>query len=277
LAFGNGILVFYFIFMSIFQAIILGVVQGFGEFLPISSSGHLVLVPWFFNWDDPGLAFDVALHFGTLAAVVIYFRRDLLSMIKAFFSRTGEADGYTRKFVWLLAAATAPGALAGYFFESQAENVFRNPLLVAAALALVGFFLYLADRFSRDEKTVPGLSFKDALWIGLSQAVAIMPGVSRSGATISASRALGFKREDAARFSFLLSIPIIFGAALVKAGDFFAAGIGAAEIAGISSAALSGYLAIAGLLRLVKKSSYGIFFWYRLALALAIAAFFFFR
>lgn len=262
--------------MEILQAIVLGIIQGVGEFLPISSSGHLVLVPWLFNWQDHGLSFDVALHFGTLLAVIIYFAPDWLKIIRA--GLTGrEDDIYPSKLLWLLALATIPGAMAGYFFEDYAETTFRHPLLIAGTLSVVGLSLYWADKRSQGGKTIQQTSLQDAVVIGLSQALAIVPGVSRAGATITAGLATGFDRINAAKFSFLLSTPIIFGAACLKFDDFLSGGISGPEIAGIISAAVSGYVAIAALLRLISKVSYRIFFWYRLALAAVIVILWFAR
>lgn len=264
--------------MDIFQAIILGLVQGLGEFLPISSSGHLILAPWLFGWQDPGLAFDVALHFGTLVAVLAYFWRDWVKIIYDLRFTIYDVKSKTRKtksqyppnMLWLLVVATIPGVLAGYFLESYAETAFRNPLLIAFTLAFVGLLLYLADKYAKHRKNIGNMNFADSLIIGLFQAVAIIPGVSRSGSTITAGLATGYDRVSAARFSFLLSTPIIFGATVLKFPDFLSSNIGVAEIVGIATAAISGYIAIWWLIKFVEKVSYKIFFWYRLALAVLI-------
>ncbi len=259
--------------MEIFQATILGIVQGLTEFFPISSSAHLVLVPHFFGWEDPGLTFDVALHFGTLVAVVAYFRRDLIAILKLKIKNQNgkEPKRYPDNMLNLLIIATIPGALAGYYFNDQAETIFRHPLLIAGTLSLFGFLLFLADKKSKKSRSSNEINRIDAMIIGLVQAAAILPGVSRSGMTITAGLFRGLDRKSAARFSFLLSVPIIFGATLFSAKDFFGMDVGIAEIAGIIAAALSGYLAIAGLIKFIEKTSYKIFFWYRLALALLIA------
>jgi undecaprenyl-diphosphatase len=263
--------------MDLFQAVVLGIVQGLGEFLPISSSAHLILVPWFFGWRDPGLTFDVALHFGTLIAVVAYFWKDWIEILgSAFGVKTFAWQGisrlYSRDLLWLLVIATIPGAVAGYLLEHQAETFFRNPLLIAGALALLGLLLYLADRGLRNGKDLRRVSWTDALLIGLSQAFAIIPGVSRSGSTITTALFLGLDRVSAARFSFLMSTPIILGACVLKAKAFFAAGVGVPEIVGVLTAAVSGYAAIAVLIRMVQTVSYKVFFVYRLALALLVLA-----
>ena len=259
--------------MSLFQAIILGLVQGLGEFLPISSSGHLVIAPWLLDFPDPGLSFDVALHLGTLLAVIIYFWRDFIEIISAgIFPKNykQKTENYPPSLLYLLVIATIPGAIFGYFLEDCAETTFRNPLLVAFTLAFVGLILYLADRYAKHKKSIGKITKKDALLIGVSQALSIIPGVSRAGATITAGLFLGLNRASAARFSFLASAPIIFGATVLKFPDFIQAGVSYIEIVGIFTAALSGYLAIAGMIKFIERVSYKVFFWYRLVLALLI-------
>jgi len=264
--------------MTIFQAIILGIVQGLGEFLPISSSAHLIIVPWMFNFPDPGLAFDVALHAGTLIAVILFFAKDWISIFASAFRMKGFQDTrYPKNILWLLVAATIPGAAFGAALESKAETVFRSPLLIAATLAIMGLILYVLDTKGGKHKNIKGTSLKDSLLIGLAQAFAIIPGVSRSGSTISAGLALGFDRKSAARFSFLLSAPIIFGATILKVKYFFSPEFGMNEIAGIAAAGISGLIAIAWLLKFLEKASYKAFFWYRLILAATIVAVFFIK
>src|SRR3989344_5369693 len=254
------------------HAIFLGIVQGLSEFLPISSSGHLVLVPWLFRFSDPGLAFDVALHMGTLIAVVSYFWRDWFNIFRL---RTDmqEYNDNTR-ILWLLVAATIPGVLAGLLLEKQAETVFRHPLLIAFTLSSVGLILFLTDKYFSHRKHFHDITIRDALFIGACQAFAIVPGVSRSGATIIAGLLRGLDRVTAARFSFLLSTPIIFGASLFTVRDLLQEGITGTIVIGTAAAAVSGYIAIASLLRFVKRSNYAVFFWYRLALAIVIGAVF---
>jgi undecaprenyl-diphosphatase len=258
--------------MNLFQAIILGLVQGLGEFLPISSSGHLIIFPWLFNFPDPGLSFDVALHFGTLIAIVLYFWKDFIEIISKFKIQNSKLQvknqNYNKNTFWLIIIATTPGALFGYFLEKQAETIFRNPLLIAGTLSIVGLILYLADKYARHRKNINDITKKDAIIIGLSQAFAIIPGVSRAGATITSGLFLGLNRVSAARFSFLLSAPIIFGATIVKIKHL--ADAGSTEIVAIIVATLSGYLAIAWMLKFISRVSYKVFFWYRLALALII-------
>lgn len=270
--------------MDVFQSIILGLIQGLTEFLPISSSGHLVLLPWFFDWKDPGLSFDVALHFGTLIAVLIYFWKDYWKIIASVLSKTRHSaslqetkNNCPKVFLWWLVIATIPGALVGYFLEKYAETIFRFPLITASALFGAGLILYLADKFASQNKNLEKLGWKKSLIIGLSQAVAIIPGVSRSGSTITAGLFLGLDRVSAARFSFMLSGPIIFGASILQIGDFVQNGLTLANFLGILTAAISGYLAIAGLIKFVSRASYKVFFWYRLGLAILIVGLYFLR
>lgn len=268
---------------EITQSIILGLVQGIGEFLPISSTAHLVLAPFLFGWQDPGLYFDIALHFGTLIAVVSYFHRDWVMIFQATLrnlkNRKGKSAADIQNgnpdLLWLIIIATIPGALAGYFLERQVESVFRNPLLIALMLSFVGLILYLADKYLKKEKSINQLGLKDAIIIGLSQAAAIIPGVSRSGATITAGLLRGFDRVSAAKFSFLLSTPIIFGATISHAADIANGKIGLNIFIGVVVSALSGYLTIKYLFKFIERVSYKIFFWYRLALAVLIVIVYF--
>lgn len=256
--------------MTVFQALVMGIIQGLGEFLPISSSAHLVLAPWAFGWSDPGLSFDVALHMGTLFAVVAFFWRDWLELINEAVikrRRTQKASLF-----WYLVIATIPGGLAGYILEEQAETVFRNPLLIAIMLIIMGLILYLVDRRALKRKNMNGISLSDSLLIGLSQAFAIIPGVSRSGVTMTAGRALGLTRETAARFSFLLSTPIIFGAGVMKLKDIAPGDINIAFITGVASSAVVGFLSIGFLLRYLSERSFALFVWYRFLIGLAVIA-----
>jgi undecaprenyl-diphosphatase len=275
--------------MTIFQSIFLGIVQGLGEFLPISSSAHLIIAPWLFHFPDPGLSFDVALHFGTLVAVVAFFWRDWIEIFELAFKnevqsskfppigRASKTQNYSKKTLYFLIIATIPGAIFGYAFESQAETIFRSPLLIAFTLTALGLVLYLVDLYHKHKKNILEMSWRDSFWIGLSQAVAIIPGISRSGATITTGLYLGLDRESAARFSFLLSTPIILGASVLKLPHLFALGFDPIVISGMLAAAVSGYAAIKYLLKFVQKGGYEAFFWYRLALAILILAVYFAR
>jgi undecaprenyl-diphosphatase len=260
--------------MTAARALVLGILQGLGEFLPISSSGHLIVVPWLFGWADSGLSFDVALHLGTLAAVAAAFWRDWLRMIAAFFRALPSGrvleDRDARLLVYL-AVASVPGAVAGLLLDKWAETTFRAPGLVALMMTLVGLVLWAADRRAGRPNHGEDVSLAEALVIGLAQALAIVPGTSRSGVTISAALFLGQKREAAARFSFLLALPITAGAALVKVPHLFRAGSETGPVlVGMLAAALSGFLAIRLLLAYVRTRSYRPFVWYRLAFALLV-------
>ncbi len=264
--------------MDILRSVILGIVQGLTEFLPISSSAHLYLVPEFFGWRDPGLGFDVALHWGTLLAVILFFRKDLINLTRGFWhslfrSTRDFGNNIYQKLSWYLIVASIPGAIVGKLLEEKAETVFRSPLLVAATLSAFGILLYFVDRYGKNSKNLDRTSFMDALLIGASQALAIVPGVSRSGSTIAAGRALGLTRGDAARFSFLMSVPIIFGAGLVKANEFHTGVTTAELISGFTAAALSGFFAIKYLLRYLSSHNFNIFVWYRIILAVMVIAF----
>ena len=255
------------------QAFILGTVQGLTEFLPVSSSAHLVLVPWLLGWRDQGLAFDVALHMGTLMALLIYYWRYWLAMGASLVN----GDTSKRRLLWLLVTASIPGAMIGFIFEKQAETIFRSPLLIAAALALLGFALWLFDRFEPQWRSMDEMTYLDALLIGLSQAFAIVPGVSRSGSTITMARIMRLKREDAANFSFLMATPIIAGAGLVEGRHLIVNGIPHDIWIGFAAAAVFGLLAIAALIRFVRTRSYEAFAWYRIIFALFVIAVFFHR
>ncbi len=253
--------------MTIFQALILGIIQGLGEFLPISSSAHLVLVPWVLDWPYAGLTFDVALHIGTLISVVAFFWRDWFSLINSALRRDGTQEA---RMFWYLLAATVPGAAVGYLFEEQAETIFRTPLLIGVLLIMMGIVLYWVDRSAAKIKSIRGVSLSDSLLIGLSQAFAILPGVSRSGVTMTVGRALGLTREAAARFSFLLSTPIIVGAGLFKLKDITPGDINAAFVAGVISSAVVGFISIGFLLRYLARRSFAVFAWYRFAVGSAV-------
>lgn len=254
----------------------MGLVQGLGEFLPISSSAHLVLVPWLFDWHDPGLTFDVALHLGTLFAVIIYFWKDWWRLIIGGFTNVKSTDG---RLFWYLVAACIPGALIGFLLESHAETIFRTPLLIAVMLIVMGVILYWADQKSRKTTEIEDISFSTAMWIGVSQALAIIPGVSRSGITITIGLLTGLTRESAARFSFLLSTPIILGAALVKMPDVLAnpSLINLNFVVGMLVSAIVGLASIYILLRYVQSKSYLPFVWYRFVLGAIVIGVVFLR
>jgi undecaprenyl-diphosphatase len=276
--------------VTILQAIILGIVQGLTEFIPISSSAHLVIIPWLFQWTDPALeslTFDVALHLGTLLALLVFFAADWVKLIRAGIASVVErkiGNDLNRRLAWLLVIGCIPGGIAGVLVESKITEWFHAPnapiqlaamVAMGIIIALLGALLFLAERFARHERKMDELLFKDAIAIGLAQAFAVFPGVSRSGSTITAGLALGLERETAARFSFLLSAPIIAGAGLKSLWEIYkgiqAGAIASADLilfpAGFVAAAISGYLCIKFLLRFLQKNSTNIFVYYRWALA----------
>jgi undecaprenyl-diphosphatase len=251
--------------MNILHAIIYGIIQGLGEFLPISSTAHLTLAPWLFKWnDDPGLTFDVALHLGTLIAVLLYFWRDWVKLITAGVTTPKSKDG---NLFWFLVVATIPGALFGKLFESKAETTFRNPALIAVMLIVAGCALYLADKYGKKNIGIEKIGLRRSILIGISQAIALIPGVSRSGATIMTGLGTGLSRESAAKFSFLLSAPIIFGSVILKYHDILHPKVGNLPFfVAILTAAIVGLLSIKFLLKYLKYNGFGIFVIYRLAL-----------
>lgn len=286
--------------MALLQVIVLAVVQGITEFLPISSTAHLILVPWLLGWQDPGLTFNVVLHAGTLVAVLVYFARVWVALFAGALRSAlrplglGPASGVAALsssaplarerelqlspyFLWLLVAATVPGAVAGYWLESYAESTFRSPLLIAGTLIGISLVMWLADRRPTLARGMETLRFKDALLIGAAQAVAILPGTSRAGITISTGLFRNLTREAAARFSFLLATPIIGGATLKKAFDIWEQGLppGASVVdyaVGFVVSGVVGYAAIAFLLRYLQVRTLKIFVAYRLALGVIIVA-----
>ncbi len=262
--------------MEIIQAVVLGLVQGLGEFLPISSSAHLVLVPWLANWAYSGLTFDIALHVGTLIAVVIYFWKDWLTLLSKGLTRPKEREG---KLFWYLVLATIPGALIGFVLEDIAETAFRNPALIACMLILMGVILYVVDKKGVKQIDVEHITLKTSFLIGLSQALAIIPGVSRSGVTMTTALALGMTREGAARFSFLLSAPIILGAALIKMPKVIAnpAMIDASFLTGMVVACIAGLASIGFLLRYVQTKTFLPFVIYRFVLGAVVIGVAWFR
>ncbi len=256
----------------------LGITQGVTEFAPISSSGHLILVPWLFDWPilaDPELnkTFDVALHIGTLVGALAYFRRDVARYLVAWTGsiRTRRIATTDERLAWALVIGTIPGVLAGVTLEGFIQDELGQPWLIAVMLAVFGVVLVVVDRRARVRRDLHDISVGSGLALGVAQALALQPGVSRSGVTITAARAMGFDRETAARFSFLLSLPIIAGAALYKglevAGDGLPEGLAGPFVAGIVSSALSGFLVIAFLLTYLKRHDFAVFMWYRIAVA----------
>ena len=261
--------------MTVFQAIVLGTLQGLSEFLPISSSAHLTLAPWLFGWPDPGLAFDVALHVGTLAAVLWFFRKEWARLAIAATQvvvQRGVRTVEQRRAVFLV-LATIPGGIGGLLLNDLAESAFRSPALIAGTLIGMGILLWLVDRLVPASRELDQMTWRDALVVGLAQVCALVPGVSRSGSTITAGRALRFDRQSAAVFSFLMSMPITAAAAIHEVPKAIeAGGFGAPLVAGVLASALSGWLAISVLLRYVSRNNYAVFAAYRLVLGAAVVA-----
>ena len=269
--------------MPIIHAIVLGLVQGLSEFLPISSSGHLLLTPWLFGWNDFSdvsveKAFDVALHLGTLIAVIAYFRKDLVVYVRDGLRmvvqkekpRTSEG-----RLAWLLVVASIPAALFGAIAGNWVDEHLGKPVIIAASLIVFGLLLAWADR-RLGKRKFEEMNSRDAIVIGLAQVIALNPGTSRSGISISAARILGFDRDTAVRFSFLLSVPVTAGAVAVKLLELFKDGIPEGlvmpMIVGIVTAGISGWLAVAGLLKLIRSKSFDAFVIYRVIAGVAILA-----
>jgi len=268
--------------MTVLQAIILGIIQGVTEFVPISSSGHLILVPWAFGWtfflDHPDLnkTFDVALHLGTFFAVLAFFWRDVLRLLGAFFRSLARRRAETpeERLAWLLLLSTVPAAIVGVAFEGFIEERLGEPLLIAFLMIGFGVVMWLVDMRAAQTRHLNGLRWLDALLIGVAQAVALAPGVSRSGITMITARALSVDRESSARYSFLLSIPVIGGAALYKAlevaRDGLPAGTAQPFFWGMVSAAVSGFAAVWFMLAYLRSHDFRPFAVYRFVVGAAI-------
>jgi undecaprenyl-diphosphatase len=245
--------------MSLLRAIVLGLIQGATEFVPVSSSGHLVLVPWLLGWDEPGLIFDTVLHLGTLLAVLAYFWRDWWRLIVAWLRGLARWrwDDPDARLAWLLLLGTVPAAALGFLLEGFFESLFGQPAWVAVFLLVTAALLTLSEWFGHRRRPIADLHWLDALLIGLGQAAAIAPGISRSGATMAAGLGRGLDRPAAARFSFLLATPIILGAGALQLLDLFALSQPLAQtptlLAGFVAAAVSGYVCIWGLLRYLQR------------------------
>lgn len=264
--------------MSIIETIILGIVQGIAEFLPISSSAHLIIFRDIFGIgatmsQDMALSFDVALHLGTLLAIGVFFFNDFIKMIgKGLTKGVKDKDG---KIFWYLIVATIPAAVAGLLFEDIIEGIIRGNLyVIAAALAIMGVLIYLADKYSKSKKEVKDMTLKDAILVGCSQALALIPGFSRSGTTIAAARTLGIDRESAAKFSFYLSAPVVCGAVVLELLDTATWSIIAANLStfilGIVIAFVIGLLCIKYLLKYLQKHNFKVFMIYRIIIAIIV-------
>ena len=280
--------------MPIYQAVVLAIVQGLAEFIPVSSSGHLIMVRRLLGWNELSpaheLTFDVALHFGTLLSLLVYFRRTWVQIIRAAFGgevvRFSESTGSDRSLtpdeqreerllLWFMAIATIPGAIAGKLLEHSAEDYFREHIyLIAGALIVVALFMWWGEKISRMTKPLTGINLVDAIIVGCAQATALIPGVSRSGATITAGLFRNMTREAAVRFSFLLSTPIIAGAALLKAHELRKEGLPHEMhepfIVGVIISAVVGYIAIAWLIRYLQSNSLKAFIIYRIVAGIIV-------
>ena len=260
--------------MDTVQIIVLALVQGLTEFLPISSSAHLILVPQLLGWDDQGISFDVAVHLGTLIAVVFYFRKDILKLTEAFFSSlTGKGMSAEAILAWGVLLGTIPAGLVGLLFKDAIETHLRSPLVIAATTIVFGLLLWYADRVSKRQRGEYSLSWKDFLFIGAAQAIALIPGTSRSGITITAGLLLGLTREAAARYSFLLSIPIIVVSCLGVTKDLVESSVPvewSALLLGTGLAAVSAFVCIYYFLAVINRIGMGPFVIYRLGLGVLL-------
>jgi undecaprenyl-diphosphatase len=267
--------------MPLIQVIVLGIVQGLTEFLPISSTAHLAVIPWLFGWKDPGLTFDIALHAGTLAAILIYFFRDWLLVLAHGFGLRVEGDPDLKrnpKLLWFLVTATIPVGVFGYILKEQAETTWRNPNVIGAMMIGVGVILGLAERAGRRQKDLSHVSFADSLAIGFAQVLAIVPGTSRSGITIAAGLFRNLDRATAARFSFLLSTPAIAAAAakdfydLLKQEGGIPPDMRTAFVVGILVSAVTGCLVIRFLMNYLRKGTLNCFVAYRVIFGIIVIA-----
>lgn len=275
--------------MDIIQAIILGLVQGLTEFLPVSSSAHLIAIRWLLGWEDPGIAFDVAVHIGTLVAVLLYFRRDWVALLRGAFAmlipgrRASEPQG---RLAWYIVLACIPAAITGALVEEELEALFHGPtpqsqatgvLIIGVVMIMMAGLLFLAERTANHKYDMSHLTLRQTLVIGVAQTLAVIPGVSRSGSTITAGLFMNLKREAAARFSFLLGTPIILGAGLKQLYDLateggLPPGQTTLFLAGFLTAALSGYAAVFGLMRFLQRNSTLVFVAYRVVVGVLLIA-----
>jgi len=271
--------------MEIIRAIILGIVQGATEFIPVSSSAHLVLVPWALKWPMPSLLLDTMLHWGTLAAILLYFWRDWVAVVHGLFTSLirrgpwraapgGRLESSESRLAWALIIGTLPAAVLGFLFKDFVEGLFNNPQAVGAFLLVTAAILTISERLGRRTRLLESIQIRDAVTIGLAQALALAPGISRSGATIAGGLLAGLKREDAARYSFMLSTPAILGAGLLQLGDAFTTGAITeswwAVAAGALAAAVAGFLCIRYLLAYLRRGKLYVFAAYCMVVGVAV-------
>lgn len=253
--------------MEVYQALILGIVQGLTELLPISSSAHLTIIPWMFNWSVPE-AFDVALHFGTLLAIVIYFFKDWLELIKGGYKYAVKKEKTVQgRMFWYIVLATIPGGIIGFILDHFLEDTLNRPIIIAIALIAMGIILYIVDKKSKSKVKYEEMTLKQTFLIGLSQALAFIPGVSRSGITMTTARSMGITREAAAKYTFLLSTPIVLAATALKFKDFV---FNLPFIIGVLTSFAIGLLVIKFLLKYLQKGSFKVFAIYRVIFGIAI-------
>lgn len=262
--------------MQIYQSLILGIVQGLTELLPISSSAHLFIIPWLFNWQIPE-SFDVALHFGTLLAIGIFFFKDWIELIKGGYRTLVKKEkNPSGRMFWYIVIATIPGGIMGFILDKYAENILTQPVIIAIALMIMGIILYVVDKKCKNSTNYENLNFKQTFIIGLSQALAFIPGVSRSGITMTTGRALGVKREAVAKYSFMLSAPIVLAATVFKLNEFveyfLVAGTTGiiAFIIGVLASFIVGIFVIKFLLEYLKKGSFKVFAIYRIIIGIVV-------
>jgi len=267
--------------MSLIEATVLGIVQGLTEFLPISSTAHLILIPWLMGWKDPGLAFDVALHAGTLAAILIYFFRDWMQVLAQGLGLRSDGDpalSRNQGLLWLMVAATLPIGVFGYLFQHRAETVWRTPDVIAAMMIVIGLILWWADHVGRKQKDLGHLNFADSMAVGFAQVLSIVPGTSRSGVTIAAGLLRNLDRATAARFSFLLSTPAIGAAAakdfydLMKHQGGIPADMRMAFLVGIVVSGITGCLVIRFFMNYLRRGTFTVFVAYRVIFGIMILA-----
>lgn len=263
-------------------AFLMGLLQGIAEFLPISSSAHLILLPWLFAWEDPllhSLTFDVALHVGTLAAIIAYFWTDWMTLLRALPQLFKRQQTPAVMMVWGVVLGTIPAAIVGLLLQDVIETSLRHPIQIAVVLAIMGVVIAVVDVRSRAQRSLAQLTYRDAVWIGIAQSLALIPGVSRSGATMSAGRLLGFDRVAVARFSFLLSMPITLAAVIGKAPDLLEirGGDVLTTLIGVLTAAVTGVLVIDLMLQWIRQIGFVWFAYYRIVLACVVVAVWFVR
>ncbi len=267
--------------MTIFQTIILGIVQGITEFFPISSSGHLIAIRYLFNFGAESaraeLVFDIALHFGTFMAIFIFFFKDFWKMITEGFRFKGKDGKYSfknlkheGKIMWYIIAACIPAGVVGILFEDIIEKYIRTPLVVAIAMAVMGIIMYIVDKRSKSETDIKEITLKQSIGVGIGQMLAMIPGFSRSGTTMTAARAMKIDRKSAAKFSFLLGAPVMFGAALLAIKDLTLDMINVEFVVGVLVSFIVGLISIKALMKIVEKIGFGVFAVYRVLLALVI-------